>query len=143
MNTTIKIIFVLAIALSLVVGLLIGRFALDGQQSGGAYTAGGKHMMPNGSMMHNGETMGQMQGTGTMESMMHDMNAELEGKTGDAFDRAFLEQMIVHHQGAVEMAEKVLEVSKRPELIKLANDIITAQKGEITQMSAWKEAWFK
>lgn len=92
------------------------------------------HMMPDGHMMH-GETM-------TMEDMMHDMNAELVGKTGDAFDRAFLEEMIVHHQGAVEMAELVLQTSKRPELTTLANNIITAQTGEIAMMQGWLSTWF-
>ncbi len=81
--------------------------------------------------------------TNSMASMMHDMNKALEGKTGDAFDQAFLSEMIVHHQGAVEMAQKVLEVSKRPELIKLANDIITAQNKEIEMMKGWQSAWGK
>lgn len=97
----------------------------------------GTHMMPGGRMMHD-ELMG-----GDMASMMHDMNAMLEGKTGDAFDEAFLSEMIVHHEGAVEMAQKVLEVSKRPELTKLANDIIKAQNGEIEMMKQWQSLWFK
>lgn len=97
----------------------------------------GMHMMPGGHMMHD-EMMGP-----SMQDMMHDMNAMLEGKTGDAFDQAFLSEMIVHHEGAVDMAQKVLEVSKRPELIKLANDIIKAQNGEIEMMKKWQTQWFK
>ena len=96
----------------------------------------GMHMMPGGQMMHDREM-------GSMTSMMHDMNMMLEGKTGDAFDQAFLTEMIVHHEGAVAMAEKVLEVSKRPELIKLANDIIKAQTTEIEMMKQWQAEWFK
>lgn len=97
----------------------------------------GMHRMPDGTMMRNdGSPINLMQG------MMHDMNASLEGKSGDAFDKEFLDQMIVHHEGAVAMAQKVLEVSKRPELIKLANDIIKAQTAEIAQMKEWKAAWF-
>lgn len=93
------------------------------------------HMMPDGSMMSNvGMDMG---------SMMDGMMAGLEGKTGDAFDKEFLEEMIIHHQGAVEMAKAVLATSKRPELIQLASDIITAQKKEIGMMQAWEKAWFK
>lgn len=93
------------------------------------------HMMPDGSMMSNvGMDMG---------SMMDGMMSGLAGKTGDAFDKEFLEEMIVHHQGAVEMAQAVLATSKRPELIQLANDIITAQTKEIGMMQAWEKAWFK
>ena len=33
---------------------------------------------------------------------MADMNTELKGKTGDDFDKAFIEMMIEHHQGAIE-----------------------------------------
>ena len=32
----------------------------------------------------------------------------LKNKTGDDFDKAFIEQMIIHHQGAIEMATLVL-----------------------------------
>lgn len=78
-----------------------------------------------------------------MESMMSGMMAGLKGKTGDAFDKEFLSGMIIHHQGAVEMAEAVLATSKRPELIKLANDIISAQTKEIGMMQDWQKAWFK
>ena len=77
-----------------------------------------------------------------MDQMMDGMMAELEGKTGDAFDKAFLSEMIVHHEGAVVMAKSVLKNSKRPELIKLANDIITAQTGEIGMMTNWQKTWF-
>ena len=77
-----------------------------------------------------------------MDDMMKDMMAKLDGKTGDAFDQAFLSEMIVHHEGAVVMAEAVLKSSKRPELIKLANDIIKAQNGEIVAMKNWQKAWF-
>ena len=60
----------------------------------------------------------------TSRQMMDGMNAKLEGKTGTELDEAFLETMIIHHMGAVQMAQKVITTSKRPELIKLANDIV-------------------
>ncbi len=93
------------------------------------------HKMSNGNMMNN---VGM-----DMHSMMSGMMAGLEGKTGDEFDKAFLSEMVVHHQGAVEMAEAVLSTSKRPELIKLANEIISAQTKEIKMMQDWQKAWFK
>ncbi len=93
----------------------------------------GSHMMSDGSMMENEMSMG---------SMMDDMMKGLEGKTGDDFDKAFLSEMIVHHQGAVKMAEAVLVSSKRPELLRLANNIISAQNSEIQMMSTWQNNWF-
>lgn len=70
------------------------------------------------------------------------MTAGLEGKTGDALDLAFIDGMIIHHEGAVEMAQTLLKGTKRPELIKLGNDIITAQTGEIKMMKEWRKMWF-
>lgn len=78
-----------------------------------------------------------------MPGMMADMSAALRGKTGADFDKAFLDEMIVHHQGAVDMAKLVLTSSQRPELKTFANEIITAQSREIGQMQAWKGTWFK
>lgn len=94
----------------------------------------GMHQMQGGKMMYD-EHM-------NMEDMMHDMNASLRGKTGDALDQAFLNEMIIHHEGAVEMAELLLEGTKRPELIKLGNEIISAQNTEIEMMKKWRGEWF-
>lgn len=127
-NTQTKVLWGVTVALALVVGILIGQ---PTRQRDEAY---GMHRMPDGRMMQN---------HGGMASMMHDMNASLEGKTGDEFDKAFLQEMIVHHEGAVVMAEKVLEVSKREELRTLAQEIITAQNKEIEMMSTWLATWFK
>jgi len=74
--------------------------------------------------------------------MMMSMNAELEGKTGDAFDQAFLSEMIIHHEGAVEMAELALTNAKHQEIKDLANAIIGAQNEEISQMKGWQKAWY-
>jgi uncharacterized protein (DUF305 family) len=98
----------------------------------------GGHTMANGQMMS-----GHMMEGSSMQDMMDSMMAGLKGKTGDAFDKAFLSQMVMHHQGAVVMAEAVLKNSKRPELIQLAQDIITAQTKEIQMMEDWQAAWFK
>jgi uncharacterized protein (DUF305 family) len=67
---------------------------------------------------------------------------EMSVKPGDApYDIRFVDAMIPHHEGAVAMAQAVLTNSKRPELLKLAADIIAAQNQEITQMRAWRTAW--
>ncbi|MEK7644804.1 MAG: DUF305 domain-containing protein [Patescibacteria group bacterium] len=78
-----------------------------------------------------------------MHGAMGGMMSELEGKTGGDLEKAFLEEMIVHHEGAVVMAQTLLAGTKRPELVKLGNDIVTAQTGEIAMMKEWLKTWFK
>jgi len=77
-----------------------------------------------------------------MHGAMDGMMMGLQGKTGDALDEAFLTEMIVHHEGAVSMARTLVAGTKRPELLKLGNDIITAQTKEIEMMTQWRKAWF-
>ncbi len=77
-----------------------------------------------------------------MHGVMAGMNAQLQGKSGDAFDRAFLSEMIVHHKGAVEMAELALKNAKHQEIIDLAKAIIAAQEKEIADMKNWEQKWY-
>lgn len=87
------------------------------------------HDMGNNSMMnHTGETM----------KNMTDLNSL---KNADPFDKAFLEQMIAHHEMAVMMAQGVLN-SERPEIRELANSIIKAQTAEIELMKEWLGKWY-
>lgn len=77
-----------------------------------------------------------------MHGAMDAMTSSLEGKTGAELERAFINEMIVHHEGAVEMAEILLKGTTRPELVQLGNAIIQAQTGEIELMRTWKKEWF-
>jgi uncharacterized protein (DUF305 family) len=56
--------------------------------------------------------------------------------TGNA-DVDFVRGMIAHHQGAIDMAKVELEHGKDPAIRKLAEDIVTAQEGEIAMMTEW------
>jgi uncharacterized protein (DUF305 family) len=55
---------------------------------------------------------------------------------GTEFDTAWLEAMIRHHEGAISMAEDLLEDGVNPELIELGDEIIKAQQIEIDAMKA-------
>ncbi len=59
------------------------------------------------------------------------MMRDLSKLSGHDLDDTFMEDMIKHHEGAVHMAEEVLEVTQRPETVKLAKAIISAQNKEI------------
>jgi len=57
------------------------------------------------------------------------------------FDKAFLEEMIPHHQMAVMMANMLDIATNRPEMKKLASDITSAQTKEINDMESWQQQW--
>ncbi len=58
------------------------------------------------------------------------------------FDRAFIDMMIQHHQGAIRMARVELAEGKDPQLRELAQAIIRDQSTEIEEMNAWRMAWY-
>jgi uncharacterized protein (DUF305 family) len=78
----------------------------------------------------------QPEGT-SMEAMV----ARLDGKTGDAYDQAFINEMIMHHQGAIDMAKMSEKNAKHEEVKTLSRDIITAQEKEIANMKMWLNNW--
>lgn len=78
--------------------------------------------------------------TPEMEAAMR-MSADLGG-ADEEFDLRFINMMIPHHEGAVVMAEQVLERSDRPELQALAEAILATQQAEIDQMQAWRQTWY-
>ncbi len=92
------------------------------------------HMMPNGQMMSNNGSQ--------MSDSMNGMMIGLNGKTGDEFDKAFLSEMIMHHEGAVLMAQSALKNAKHQEIRDMANAIISAQTSEINLMKGWQKSWY-
>ena len=97
------------------------------------------HKMPNGEMMMNNDEYMKMDSEDGMTSMtMEQMVEDLNGKKGKDLEKAFIMGMIPHHQGAVEMSKKLLEDQTiSDEVKKFANQIITAQEGEIKMMNEW------
>ena len=63
--------------------------------------------------------------------------------TGAAFDRAFIDAMVPHHEGAIEMAKAAKEAGlSQPDLVKVADDVLAAQQDEIDRMKEWRAKWF-
>lgn len=77
-------------------------------------------------MDHGGMDMGGLDQDGAMSA--------LEGATGGDVDRVFLQLMIEHHRGAIEMAQTQVTDGQNPRAVALARDIIDAQEAQIAEM---------
>lgn len=86
------------------------------------------------------ENMMDHSAMGMMDDMAG-MTTELEGKTGDEFDKAFIEQMIMHHQSAIDMAAPGEQNAQHQEVKDLTKAIVSAQTKEIQQMKQWQQEW--
>ena len=92
------------------------------------------HQMPmsQGSHVHGNGSI--MKGMATAEQM-----AELAAANATAFDRLFLQLMIAHHEGAVEMVENLLDQpgsAYDPVLFEFVGDVKNDQRVEIERMHA-------
>ncbi|WP_256106440.1 DUF305 domain-containing protein [Streptomyces sp. ODS05-4] len=96
----------------------------------GWLAAWGERVPADGDSGHGGHG-GAMSGMMTGEDM-----ARLEKATGPAFDRAFLELMTRHHEGAVAMARTEKSEGAYPPAKDLADAVIASQSAEITRMKA-------
>jgi uncharacterized protein (DUF305 family) len=65
---------------------------------------------------------------------------KLSNASGAAFDRQFLALMVVHHQGAIEMAKTEIVGGKFPAAVALAKEIKKAQAAEIARMKKLQKA---
>jgi uncharacterized protein (DUF305 family) len=78
----------------------------------------------------------------TMHSATN-MHMAMDLGAADAnFDLRFIDAMIPHHQGALDMAKDAKAKSQRPEMQKLADEIIKVQTKEIADLQAWRKQWY-
>ena len=70
-----------------------------------------------------------------MDGMVDDATmAKLGTLKGQEFDTLWLQSMISHHQGAIAMAGGEVAAGKSPDMITMAQNMVTAQQAEIDQM---------
>ncbi|GIV87518.1 MAG: hypothetical protein KatS3mg055_0036 [Chloroflexus sp.] len=58
------------------------------------------------------------------------------------YDALFIDSMIEHHEGAITMAQQVLQESRDERIRQLAEAILATQAAEIDQMRQWRQAWY-
>ena len=76
-----------------------------------------------------------------MEAMGMTMDPE-ELAERDPFDKAFIDNMIPHHESAIDMANAALKDSENPEIRQIARAIVDAQEREIELMRGWRNVWY-
>ena len=104
----------------------------QGDESGG----GGHGQMDHGSMDH-----GQM-GQGSMGMGSKDMAKQMVIKNGQYSDKAFIDAMVPHHQGAIAMAKVALKNAEHQEIRELSHNIISSQQTEIEELKSIKQEEF-
>jgi uncharacterized protein (DUF305 family) len=70
------------------------------------------------------------------------MAREMVMENGRYSDKAFIDAMVPHHQGAVDMAEVALQNAEHEEIKQLSRNIISTQRAEIEELKAIKQQEF-
>lgn len=152
------VLVVAALALASCGGEGAGSPSADGGPHG--HEQHGAQNGDHGSMAH-GERAGHSPGHGTtrsdMEGTDHSNMADmdngsvggqemarrmLENEDGDYSDRLFIDMMVPHHEGAVEMARVALKKSEREQILDLSRDIVRTQEAEVEELKDVKRAEF-
>ncbi len=60
---------------------------------------------------------------------------------GDAFDEAYIADMLAHHEGALNMSEQAMAVTAHEEIRTLASNIVQSQSTELIKMRTWQKEW--
>jgi uncharacterized protein (DUF305 family) len=74
-----------------------------------------------------------------------EMGMDMHGSdlhSAEPFDREFIDMMVAHHQGAIQMARVEIAQGSDPEALDLAEAIVAAQSSEIEQMNEWRTEWY-
>jgi uncharacterized protein (DUF305 family)/predicted small secreted protein len=142
-------------ALLVAAALLLASCGNTGPSGGGAHGGddgmkGMDHGDSSGGETSWQETMGAGMARMDHSNLGHDsmdmgsggMAREMVMEDGRYSERAFIDAMVPHHQGAVDMAEVALENADHEEIRSLAEDIVSAQEAEIEELKAIKQQEF-
>ncbi len=130
----------------LALAALLSAVALSGAACGG--TAGGAGDMDHGGTGKDGAgENGNNTGTKGMERSRMDggSGGTASGvltENGRYSDERFIDAMVPHHEGAVEMAEVALENAEHEEIKQLSEDIVSTQEAEIGELKEIKQEEF-
>jgi uncharacterized protein (DUF305 family) len=93
-------------------------------------------------MNHNAANMQGNHGAMDHSTMNHSEMQSSPNAENAPYDLQFLDTMIAHHQGAVEMAKPAAAKAQHAEIKTLAKNIVADQEKEISEMKRWREQWF-
>ena len=79
---------------------------------------------------------------GSMSMGSKNMARQMVMKDGNYSDERFIDAMVLHHVGAVEMAQVALKNAEHLEIKRLTKNIITTQKTEIEELKSIKNEEF-
>jgi uncharacterized protein (DUF305 family) len=113
--------------------LLAVAFLLSACGGAGSDQQGGGHgqQMDHGQMDHGSMGMGSK-----------GMAKQMVMENGKYSDKAFIDAMVPHHQGAIAMAEVALKNAEHEEIIQLSRNIISSQQAEIEELKSIKQEEF-
>ena len=125
---------------------LLSAVALTVAACGG--TGGGAGEMDHGGAGNNGA--GEEKKKNGMGGTEHSSTGDGSGGTasgmlmedGEYSDERFIDAMVPHHQGAVEMAEVALENAEHEQVRQLAENIVSTQEAEIEELKKIKQEEF-
>ena len=112
-------------------GLLLGIALALASCGGDAASSGGDQGDGMQGMNHGSMQMGS--GGAAREMVMVD---------GEYSDEAFIDAMVPHHRGAIDMAKVALDNAEHQQIQSLAGDIVSTQEAEIEQLRSIKQQEF-
>jgi uncharacterized protein (DUF305 family) len=78
----------------------------------------------------------------TAEDDSDAMGAARLGPADEKFDLRFIDAMILHHEGAIAMAQDAMKKTTREEIKQFAQSVIDRQQQEIDQLKEWRQTWY-
>jgi len=102
-----------------------------------------QNSMNHGETSHNAMNQNSMNhNSPTHPEMNHSEMKSAPNAASQPYDLQFLDTMIAHHEGAVEMAKPAAAKAENTDLKLLAAKISIGQQEEILRMKMWREQWF-